>query len=126
MSSTQVDASLNGTLEKMRIQWSAMSSVCVVMASGGYPGAYEKGKVISGLAEADKLANTKVFHAGTSRAGEDVVTSGGRVLGVTAWGTGLAEARQAAYEGMERIRFEGAQFRTDIGLKGLEMNVGQV
>jgi len=100
-----------------------MSSVCVVMASAGYPGSYEKGKVITGLGEVEKFANTKVFHAGTARAGEQVVTSGGRVLGVTAWGTGLARAMQAAYEGGEGIRFEGAQFRRDIGLKGLKVKV---
>jgi phosphoribosylamine--glycine ligase len=89
------------------------------MASAGYPGAYQKGKPIAGLDEAARLPNIKVFHAGTSMADGKVVTNGGRVLGVTAWGKDLSEARDRAYEAVERIRFDGAQFRTDIGVKGL-------
>ena len=94
-----------------------MASVCVVMASKGYPGPIEKGKIITGLAEVERLRDTKVFHAGTARSGKDVVTSGGRVLGVTAWGTDLASARGNAYRALERIHFEGAHFRRDIGAK---------
>ena len=71
---------------KTNCSWSPMPSVCVVMASGGYPGSYAKGKPIPGLDEAARLPNTKVFHAGTAEAGDQIVTSGGRVLGVTAWG----------------------------------------
>ena len=74
---------------KMELKWSPMPSVCVVMASGGYPGSYAKGKPIRGLDEAARLPNTKVFHAGTARAGDQIVTSGGRVLGVTAWAKDL-------------------------------------
>ena len=80
----------SGTLANMELKWSPMASVCVVMASGGYPGSYAKGKPIRGLEEAARLPNTKVFHAGTARAGDQIVTSGGRVLGVTAWAQGPA------------------------------------
>lgn len=114
-----LDASVTGTLDKVDVRWSPMASVCVVMASGGYPGSYAKGKTIQGLNEADALANTKVFHAGTSRSGDQVVTSGGRVLGVTAWGADLRNARDRAYAAVERVTFEGAQFRRDIGAKAL-------
>jgi phosphoribosylamine---glycine ligase len=112
-----LDASVNGTLGKMELKWSPMASVCVVMASGGYPGSYAKGKVISGLEEAAKLPNTKVFHAGTARAGDQIVTNGGRVLGVTSWAKDLKSAQAAAYAAVERIQFEGAQFRKDIAIK---------
>jgi phosphoribosylamine---glycine ligase len=113
------NASLDGTLAKIELKWSPMASVCVVMASGGYPGSYPKGKPISGLAEASRLANTKVFHAGTARKDDQVVTNGGRVLGVTAWAPDLAGARRAAYQAVDRINFEGKQFRRDIGSKAL-------
>jgi phosphoribosylamine--glycine ligase len=89
------------------------------MASAGYPGTYSKGKPIQGLAEAARLPNTKVFHAGTARAGDNIVTAGGRVLGVTAWAKDLRSAREAAYAAVETIRFEGAQFRRDIAAKAL-------
>ena len=89
------------------------------MASGGYPGSYQKGKLIHGFEEAAGLPNTKVFHAGTAKAGEQIVTHGGRVLGVTAWAKDLRAARDAAYLAVERIQFEGAQFRRDIAAKGI-------
>jgi len=91
----------------------------VVMASGGYPGAYAKGKPIHGLAEAGALSRTKVFHAGTAKAGQETVTNGGRVLGVTALGKDLKEAQVAAYAAVDRVQFEGAQFRRDIAAKAL-------
>src|SRR5207249_447769 len=94
------------------------ASVCVVMASDGYPGSYQKGKPIHGLDEAARLPNTKVFHAGTAKVGEQIITNGGRVLGVSAWGKDLRTARDAAYAAAEKIEFEGAQFRHDIGAKG--------
>jgi phosphoribosylamine---glycine ligase len=112
-------ASVEGTLGKTELKWSAMPSVCVVMASAGYPGSYAKGKPILGLAEAARLPNTKVFHAGTATAGDDIVASGGRVLGVAAWAKDLRAARDAAYAAVETIRFEGAQFRRDIAAKAL-------
>ena len=110
-------ASVSGTLNKIELKWSAMASVCVVMASGGYPGSYSKGKVIKGLEDAAKLPNTKVFHAGTARVGDQIVTSGGRVLGVTALGKDLKSAQAAAYAAVETIHFEGAHFRRDIAEK---------
>ncbi|HTD87164.1 MAG TPA: phosphoribosylamine--glycine ligase, partial [Candidatus Binatia bacterium] len=114
-----LDASVNGTLDKVELEWSPMASVCVVMASGGYPGSYAKGKVIVGLDAANALPQTKVFHAGTARAGGQFIASGGRVLGVTAWATDLRRARDAAYAAVERIHFDGAHFRRDIAAKAL-------
>jgi phosphoribosylamine---glycine ligase len=114
-----LEASVAGTLDKVELKWSQMASVCVVMASAGYPGSVVKGKVIHGLAEAAKLPNVKVFHAGTARAGEEIVTSGGRVLGVTGWGKDVRSAREVAYGALAPIRFEGTQWRTDIALKAL-------
>ncbi|MDB6022953.1 MAG: Phosphoribosylamine--glycine ligase, partial [Pedosphaera sp.] len=114
-----LNASVDGTLDKVELKWSEAASVCVVMASGGYPGAYAKGKPITGLTQAGQLPHTKVFHAGTARAGGQIVTQGGRVLGVTAWGPGLAKAQAAAYAAVEKIQFDGAQFRRDIAAKAL-------
>jgi phosphoribosylamine--glycine ligase len=113
-----LDASVSGTLDKMELQWNPSASVCVVMANGGYPGNYAKGKVITGLEAANALPDTKVFHAGTARAGDSIVTSGGRVLGVTALGKDLKTARAAAYAAVGKIHFDGAQFRRDIAAKG--------
>jgi phosphoribosylamine--glycine ligase len=114
-----LDASVNGTLSQHELKWKAEASVCVVMASGGYPGSYPKGKVISGIEAANALPNTKVFHAGTALKDGNVVTSGGRVLGVTALGKDLRAAQSAAYAAVEKIHFEGAQFRRDIAAKAL-------
>jgi phosphoribosylamine--glycine ligase len=112
-----LDASVNGTLDKIELKWKAATAVCVVMASGGYPGSYPKGKVITGLDEAAKLSNTKVFHAGTALKDGQIVTNGGRVLGVTAWAKDLKSAQAAAYAAVEKIHFDGAQFRHDIAAK---------
>ncbi|MEO6181645.1 MAG: phosphoribosylamine--glycine ligase, partial [Verrucomicrobiota bacterium] len=109
-----LDASIDGKLGKIELKWKPGASVCVVMASGGYPGNYAKGKPISGLDIANALPQTKVFHAGTARAGEQIVTNGGRVLGVTAWASDLRAAQSKAYAAVENIQFEGAQFRRDI------------
>lgn len=114
-----LEASVDGTLSKQELRWKAGASVCVVLASGGYPGSYAKGKVIRGLAAAAKLEQVKVFHAGTAFQGEDVVTQGGRVLGVTAWDVTLAAAQKRAYDAAELIQFEGKHYRRDIGAKGL-------
>ncbi|HEX7469244.1 MAG TPA: phosphoribosylamine--glycine ligase [Verrucomicrobiae bacterium] len=114
-----LDASVSGTLDKVELKWSATASVCVVMASGGYPGGYAKGKVITGLDAANALPNAKVFHAGTARAGEQIVTNGGRVLGVTALGKDVKSAQAAAYAAVEKIHFDGAHFRRDIAAKAL-------
>ena len=112
-----LDASASGTLGKMELKWKPASAVCVVMASGGYPGSYPTGKPILGLAEAARLPDTKVFHAGTMLKDGQIVTSGGRVLGVTALGKDLKAAQSAAYEAVNKICFEGVHFRPDIGAK---------
>ena len=112
-------ACVDGTLSDDLIQWRPEHCVTVVMASGGYPGAYEKGKAITGLDAADALEGVTVFHAGTDLVDGAVVTAGGRVLTVTARGGDLRAAVDRAYEGVEKIRFEGAQHRTDIAAKAL-------
>jgi phosphoribosylamine--glycine ligase len=113
-----IDSILNNKLDQQKIKWSEKAAVCVVMASKGYPGSYEKGKTITGL---DKIApNSYVFHAGTAFQGEEVVTYGGRVLGVTAKGATIKEAINNAYQEVEKIYFDGAYYRKDIGAKALE------
>jgi phosphoribosylamine--glycine ligase len=112
-------ASLEGRLEDVKLSWASHASVCVVMASSGYPGTYAKAKVITGLEVVAQWPNVKVFHAGTARKNGQIVTNGGRVLGVTAWAQDLRRAREAAYAAVEQIHFEGAHFRRDIGAKGL-------
>ena len=114
-----LEASISGTLEKCDLKWNPMPAVCVVMASKGYPGSYAKGEPIHGLEETATMPGVKVFHAGTARMGSQVVTNGGRVLGVTACGKDLVAARDLAYAAVERIRFAGAHFRRDIGAKAL-------
>ena len=109
-----------GRLDKVAIDWDKRPAVCVVMASGGYPGAYEKGKVISGLDEAGKLKDVMVFQAGTAQKGDAVVTNGGRVLGVTALGETIAAAKAKAYEATSLISFDGATYRRDIADKALK------
>jgi phosphoribosylamine--glycine ligase len=114
-------AAADGTLkESQQIEWDPRPAVCVVMASGGYPGDYEKGKPVSGLDEAARLDDVMVFHAGTAMSDGRVVTSGGRVLGVTALGETIAEARERAYAAIARIRFDGAQYRRDIGNRAIQ------
>jgi phosphoribosylamine--glycine ligase len=108
-----------GQLEKITLQWDNKTAVCVVMASGGYPGDYEKGKVITGLEEAARMKDVMVFHAGTATKNGDIVTAGGRVLGVTALGAGVKEAKAAAYDAVARINFDGAYYRHDIAEKAL-------
>jgi phosphoribosylamine--glycine ligase len=97
------------------LSWSPSASVCVVMTSAGYPGRYETGRPITGVAAAAALPGITVFHAGTAMAGNALVTAGGRVLGVQAMGRDVASAIRAAYAGVERIRFDGAHYRRDIG-----------
>jgi phosphoribosylamine--glycine ligase len=103
-----------------KLDWDPRPAVCVVMASSGYPGNYSKGKLITGLDEAAQLANVKVFHAGTKLDAGHVVTDGGRVLGVTALGETLAEAKKNAYEAVAKINFAGAHYRRDIADKALK------
>ena len=110
-----LEATMDRRLHEANPKWSDEAAVCVILASGGYPGAYAGGKKITGL---EKCAAT-IFHAGTRRDGEDFVTAGGRVLGVTAIGPTLAQAKESAYAAITGIHFEGMQFRSDIAAKGL-------
>jgi len=108
-----------GEFGEDRVEWDPRPAVCVVMASQGYPGNFAKGRVISGLEEAAKLTDVKVFHAGTKLERNFIVTDGGRVLGVTALGETLADAKRRAYETIGRIQFQGAFYRHDIADKAL-------
>lgn len=113
-------ACCEGTLDKTPVEWNDGACVSVVMASGGYPKSYEKGKVIEGIDVAERETGVVVFHAGTRRDGARVLTSGGRVLNVTATGPDIASTIAKAYEGVRRIHFEKAHYRTDIGQKALK------
>ncbi|MGH9814686.1 MAG: phosphoribosylamine--glycine ligase [Candidatus Acidiferrales bacterium] len=108
-----LDAVAAGRLEQFQPRWKPGASVCIVMASGGYPGEFETGKPIDGLDAAAK-SGAVIFHAGTKREGENFVTTGGRVLGVTATAPSLPEALRTAYDAAGKIRFHRAHFRTDI------------
>lgn len=100
-------------------QWSENAAVCVILASLGYPGSYRKGDAITGLSEAE-ANGALVFHAGTKQSGDEIITSGGRVLGVTALGPDFTAAREKAYAAVEKIHFEGAHFRRDIGWRAIQ------
>ena len=113
-------ACTDGTLTPDLVRWRDEACVCVVLASGGYPGPYEKGKPIDGLAEAEAMADVVVIHAGTALAGDQVVTAGGRVLGVTALGADLQAAVKRVYLAITRISFDQAQYRTDIAARGIQ------
>jgi phosphoribosylamine--glycine ligase len=110
-----IRGSARGDFGDLSPRWEAPASLCVVLASGGYPGAYEKGKPISGLDAAADSPKVTVFHAGTRLEGDTVVTAGGRVLSVTATGADIDEAAQRAYEAADKIDFQGKQLRHDIG-----------
>lgn len=112
-----LEATIDGRLSEVEAKWTPKAAVCVIMASGGYPGLYTTGKPITGLENAGD--GVTVFHAGTRLEGDQIVTSGGRVLGVTALGESIAEARENAYSGVSRIDFEGRHYRTDIAVRGL-------
>jgi phosphoribosylamine---glycine ligase len=109
-------AAARGSLNVDRLQWSSEPATCVVIASGGYPGAFKSGEKITGIEDVDGAV---VFHAGTKRAGGDLVTAGGRVLGVTATGKDLASSMKAAYAAVDKIHFAGMHYRKDIGNRGL-------
>lgn len=114
-------ACIDGTLaQHADVEWHNEAAACVVMASGGYPDPYQTGKIITGLEDAATLEGVNVFHAGTKYVGEDIVTDGGRVLGVTATADGLHDAIQRAYQGVSAIQFADAHFRSDIGYRALE------
>jgi phosphoribosylamine--glycine ligase len=107
-------------LSEIDVEWKPESAVCVVLASKGYPGSYEKGMVIKGLDEAKMIDGATVFHAGTTFKDSDIVTNGGRVLGVTATGADIRAARDLAYKAVSKISFEGMQYRKDIGHRALK------
>lgn len=109
-----------GKLDSLDLHWSSQVAVCVVLASDGYPGHYEKGKVILGIEEAEALDGVTVFHAGTSfNQDGELVTNGGRVLNVVALADSFEDARELAYEACDKINFEGKQYRRDIALRAL-------
>ena len=107
----------SGILEPARLKWKPGASVCVVMASGGYPGKFATGKKIEGLTDAERVTGVKVFHAGTVRDGGSIVTSGGRVLGVTAAADSVERALAAVYQAAAKIHFEGVHYRKDIAAR---------
>ena len=115
-----MEASIAGRASDGDFRWSPDPAVCVVMASGGYPGGFEAGKLITGIEEADRMYGVKVFHAGTSRRDDSTTRSGGRVLGVTARGKDLPDAVERAYDAVMKIRFEGMHYRKDIAARGLK------
>lgn len=112
---TILEAVVDERLNEIQLEWEPGAAVCVVMASGGYPGSYEKGKEITGLGQVDE--DVMVFHAGTKLEDGKFRTAGGRVLGVTARGRDMEEAREKAYANVKKIHFDGAHYRTDIGIK---------
>jgi len=114
-----VEAVCEGTLHKHHLEWTDEAAVCVVMASRGYPAAPEKGKAITGIDEVNADGRAMVFHAATSQSGSDIVSSGGRVLAVTALGRDIPRAIDAVYKEVARIEFDGAHYRKDIGQKAL-------
>jgi phosphoribosylamine--glycine ligase len=114
-----LEACIDGQLSRFEMEWDPRPAVCVVMASKGYPGDYEKGKKIEGLEEVSRMKDIFVFHAGTARKNGEIVTNGGRVLGVTGLGDSIPEAIERTYQAVRRIRWEGVHYRTDIGKKAL-------
>jgi phosphoribosylamine--glycine ligase len=115
-----VNAVLNKNLNEVDLSWNPNAAVCVIMASQGYPGSYEKGKMISGLEQFDKSDDVIIFHAGTKRTDDQFITSGGRVLGVTALGPDIKGAIDNSYSAVNKINFENAYFRKDIGYRALK------
>lgn len=114
-----IQATIDGSLQRIELSWKKQSTVCVVMASQGYPGVYEQGKTITGLGELRDSGDIMIFHSGTQKKNNQIVSAGGRVLGVTAWADSLKEAIDKAYQGIEKIHFENSYYRKDIGKKGL-------
>jgi phosphoribosylamine--glycine ligase len=113
-------AASDGGLSRFKgLNWDKRACVCVVCASKGYPGEYEKGKEISGLDEVNKMRDSIVFHAGTKRQGDKIVTNGGRVLGITGLGNTIKEAIDRTYQAIKKIHFEGMHYRKDIGVKAI-------
>jgi phosphoribosylamine--glycine ligase len=121
-----LEATIDGKIDTSTIEWDQRPAVTVVLASGGYPGKYETGKPISGLGEAAKIDGVQIFHAGTKRVNDEIVTDGGRVLAVTALGSTIEAARARAYEALSHIDFENCHYRRDIALNAFRDNVGKL
>jgi phosphoribosylamine---glycine ligase len=117
-----LEACISGKLCEMQLRWSPGASACVVASSAGYPGAYKTGLAISGLGAAAQVPGVEIFHAGTNRMGEQTLTAGGRVLGVTAAAGSLEEALARAYQALAEVHFEGMYFRRDIGRRALKLS----
>jgi len=114
-----LEACIKGNLSGCKIEWDSRAAVCVVMSSKGYPGDYEKGKPISGLKEVSRMEDVFVFHAGTALKDDQIITNGGRVLGVTGLGKDIPRAIERTYQAVKKISWEGVHYRTDIGQKAL-------
>jgi len=114
-----LEACMKGNLSRHKIEWDNRASVCVVMTSKGYPGDYEKGKIIEGLKEVSRMERVFVFHAGTTFKDGKIMTNGGRVLGVAGLGEDIPRAIERAYEAVKKISWDGVHYRTDIGQKAL-------
>ena len=114
-----MEATIDGTLENFSLEWDERPAMCVVVASDGYPGSYPKGKAIKGLGDLAGEEDVIVFHAGTAIERGEIVTAGGRVLGITAFGDDLADARLRCYEAVGKVSFEGSWSRSDIGHRAL-------
>jgi phosphoribosylamine--glycine ligase len=121
-----LEATIDERIGNCSIEWDQRPAVSVVLASGGYPNKYETGKIISGLDEAAKLESIQIFHAGTSRVGDELVTAGGRVLAVTALGPTVEAARARAYDAVSRIHFENCHYRRDVALTAGTDNIGKL
>ena len=121
-----LEATIDERIGNCSIEWDQRPAVSVVLASGGYPNKYETGKIISGLDEAAKLESVQIFHAGTSRVRDELVTAGGRVLAVTALGPTVEAARARAYDAVSRIHFENCHYRRDVALTAGTDNIGKL
>jgi phosphoribosylamine--glycine ligase len=110
----------DGKLDDVELKWDPRPALCVVASSKGYPSSYPTGLPITGLADADAIPDVKVFHSGTAKKGNEIVTDGGRVLAVTALGNTIADAQKRAYQAMDKIHFEGMHFRKDIGWRAMK------
>jgi len=117
-----LEATVAGDLHEISIEWDQRPAVCVIMASSGYPGSYKRGKVIFGLEEVERMEDIQVFHAGTTLKNGNIVTNGGRVLGVSALGSTIQEAINHAYKSVSKITWDGVFYRRDIGSKALKSN----
>ena len=115
MQRPQMLAVAEGKLDQIELKWDKRPALCVVATSKGYPGKYPTGIPITGIDKADSMPDVKVFHSGTRAEGNKILTDGGRVLGVTALGNTIAEAKRRAYQAIEQIHFDGMHYRRDIG-----------